>query len=388
MEYDVKKSTHKAAVVEVRLEPHPNADSLSVVKVWGYEVCVKSSDWVGIEKAVYIMPDSVVDVKRPEFTFLAQDANSEGKARVKARRFRGSLSFGLLVPAPADASIGDDLASFFGVERYEPTMSRSKKDKFVIGGEEEAGPNIDTGPSMYDIDAFEVFYELFQDGEPVHVTEKLDGSNARFVYHDGRYWVKSRKRWVRRQPNYSHVTVEGLVEKGCPQEKAEAVVAGLKEKTTRGLAVNGYWGVMERTAPLMAFLLDNPGVVVFGEVYGSTNRIKYGFPDGNRFAAFDVFKDGRFLDPEEAWKLLSLWHVPMVPMFNPVSKAGLEALPYSFKLVKDLAEAKGTTAKGAKPGTIREGRRGPSLGREVRPVGRAPPAEVCVFDLPGQGSQG
>jgi tRNA-binding EMAP/Myf-like protein len=140
MEYDVKKSTHKAAVVEVRLEPHPNADSLSVVKVWGYEVCVKSSDWVGIEKAVYIMPDSVVDVKRPEFTFLAQDANSEGKARVKARRFRGSLSFGLLVPAPADASIGDDLASFFGVERYEPTMSRSKKDRFVIGGEEEAGP--------------------------------------------------------------------------------------------------------------------------------------------------------------------------------------------------------------------------------------------------------
>jgi hypothetical protein len=128
---------------------------------------------------------------------------------------------------------------------------------------------------------------------------------------------------------------------------------------------------MERTAPLMAFLLDNPGVVVFGEVYGSTNRIKYGFPDGNRFAAFDVFKDGRFLDPEEAWKLLSLWHVPMVPMFNPVSKVGLEALPYSFKLVKDLAEGKGTTAKGAKPGVIREGvvvR--PWTGRYARSVGR------------------
>jgi hypothetical protein len=35
---------------------------------------------------------------------------------------------------------------------------------------------------------------------------------------------------------------------------------------------------------------------VFGEVYGNTNRLKYGLPEGNRFAAFDIYQDGRFLD--------------------------------------------------------------------------------------------
>jgi len=38
-------STHRVEVVPVSLEKHPNADALSVVRVFGYSVCVRTEDW-------------------------------------------------------------------------------------------------------------------------------------------------------------------------------------------------------------------------------------------------------------------------------------------------------------------------------------------------------
>lgn len=361
-----KKSTHKAEVVPVVLDPHPNADSLSIVKVYGYQVCAKTEDWKDVGAAVYIVPDSLVDVRRPEFSFLAQDANTDGKARIKAKKLRGVVSYGLLVPAPAGAKLGDDLAEQLGVERYEPPEpGQSQKDKFVIGGEEEAGPPIDTGPTVYDVDAFEKFcgvgrdrnpFGVFEPGEPVVLTEKLDGSNVRYVYWAGRYWVKSRKRWVKRVPDYSHVTVESLTKKGVPQDKAEVIVAGIAKKPA---TVNGFWQALEKNPGLMEFLMKHPGTTVYGEVYGTTNRLKYGLPDGNRFAAFDIYRDGRFLDIGEALSAAYLFDFPWVPTiggdFPDEQDPGLHnAIRYSFEAVKKHAEG-GTTVDHAKAGVIREG---------------------------------
>lgn len=75
--------------------------------------------------------------------------------------------------------------------------------------------------------------------------------------------------------------------------------------------------------------------------------IKYGFPDGNRFAAFDVFRNGRFLSAVEMAEELGKANVPMVPLLAT-------DVPYSFDLVKSFAEGN-TTAIGAKPNVIREG---------------------------------
>src|ERR1035437_7205677 len=89
-------SDHKCEVVPVVLEKHPNADSLSIVNVFdSYEVCVRTDDWVGIDKGVYLPPDTVVP-DTEQFKFL------EGHLRIKARRFRGVDSYGLLVPVPSD----------------------------------------------------------------------------------------------------------------------------------------------------------------------------------------------------------------------------------------------------------------------------------------------
>ena len=116
-------STHKCEVVPVVLEKHPNADTLSVVQVFGYPVVVRTADWEGKTKGVYLPPDSVVDVTRPEFAFLASGTKTQH--RVKAIKLRGVYSFGLLMPVADDAEIGDDWAELYGVEHYEPAMKRT-----------------------------------------------------------------------------------------------------------------------------------------------------------------------------------------------------------------------------------------------------------------------
>jgi len=57
-------SDHRVEVVPIELLPHPNADTLSVVKVFsGYTCCVRTEDWSGRAIGAYIPPDSIV----PEF---------------------------------------------------------------------------------------------------------------------------------------------------------------------------------------------------------------------------------------------------------------------------------------------------------------------------------
>jgi len=124
----MKKSTHRVDVVRLNPEKHPNADSLVIQCVYGYQVCLRSSDWEGIELGAYIQPDSVVDTDRPEFSWLKGPnfrTAIEGDTRyhrVCAMRLRGVVSYGLMVPAPAGAVEGDDVSGILGVTRYQPTI--------------------------------------------------------------------------------------------------------------------------------------------------------------------------------------------------------------------------------------------------------------------------
>ncbi len=357
LEQERVNSTHKVEVVPVRLEPHPNADKLSVVRVFGYVVCTGSADWLArtphatddtgtpVWLGAYVPPDSLVDVTLPEFAFLADRAKSDGRARIKAMRLRGVESFGLLVPAPPGSELGDDVTTRLKVEHYnppEPGDPGVKGVKFFTGGEVAAAP--DVRAVKYDLEAFRRYHHLFVPGERVVVTEKVDGSNARYVFRDGRMHCGSIDKWKKEFPDYSHLTVEGLVAKGVPEDKATEVLAKLHAKPK---SKNLWWAALEKTPALEAFCRANEGVVVYGEVFGNVNCIKYGFPDGNRFAAFDLMKDGRWLDSGDAWALSQRYGLPWVPILG-------QAIPYAFETVCLLAEGTTTTA-GAKSGTIREG---------------------------------
>jgi len=99
------KSTHVCEVIEVNLEKHPDADSLSTCSIFGggYTCIMRTEDWKDIKRAIYVVPDSLVDTTRPEFSFLAGEKRLyevEGRkvyARIKAKKLRGIVSFGLCV---------------------------------------------------------------------------------------------------------------------------------------------------------------------------------------------------------------------------------------------------------------------------------------------------
>lgn len=347
-----KKSTHKVEIVAVELRAHPAADLLSVIPIFGYTYVGRTADWVGVKRGAYIPPDSLVDVTRPEFAFLADKAKSDGKARIKAMKLRGVVSFGLMVPVPDDTPLGEDWAERLGVEHYEPPLPGEARAKgYFLGGDDERQPAVHA--PTYDLDAFRRYHHLFTPGEPVIVTEKLDGANARFTFHDGRMYCGSRTRWTKEFSDYSHLTVEFLTNQGVAADRAEAIIAGVKDKPQKR---NVWWQALRALPELEAFCMAHPNTIVYGEVYGETNAIKYGF-GGNRFAAFDVMRGGRWLNPEDAFRLMDEWGVPTVPILNPsleVMPPIIEPIPYDFDRLCEMAEGE-TCVPSAKPGTIREG---------------------------------
>ncbi len=144
--------THKVEVVRVKLDPHPNADTLSVVQVHNFTCCVRTADWQDGDLAAYIQPDSIVDTSRPEFTFL------EGHERIRVKKLRGIVSMGLLVKAPEGVNVGDDAAEALGVTHYEPPLPLS------AGGDVEAPPPGLYAPT-YDVESMYRFAHLFVEGK-------------------------------------------------------------------------------------------------------------------------------------------------------------------------------------------------------------------------------
>jgi RNA ligase (TIGR02306 family) len=283
----MNKSTHKVEVIEVKLESHPNADSLSVVRVFGgYTCCVKTSDWQDKDLAAYIPPDSVVDSTRPEFAFLARHE------RIKVKKLRGVVSMGLLMPAPVGAKLGDDVAELLGVTHYEPPLPTSAR------GDNEPAPK-GYHPN-YDVDTLRRFTHLFTAGEPVWITEKVDGANCRWCFADGRMYAGSRTTWKKYDKN------------------------------------NLWWKALEQTPAVIKFCEENPHLTVYGEVYGYVQSLRYGTRPGEiRLAVFDILDGTRWLDPEEALQLApDLPWVPQVAVNMPFDVEAVLALAEGQSLIE------------------------------------------------------
>ena len=160
-------STHRVEIVAVDPHPHPGADRLEIVDVFGgYPCCVPKGQFSPGALAAYIPPDSVVDTNRPEFAFLAKGTKT--KHRVRCVKLRGVQSFGLLMPAPEGYAVGDDAGEIYGVEHYEPEMKGA-----CTGGEAEKAPAELSQLPKYDVDSLRRYSGIFEPGEPGFVTEKI-----------------------------------------------------------------------------------------------------------------------------------------------------------------------------------------------------------------------
>lgn len=292
---------------------HPDSHSLSIVEIdGGYPVVIRTGSFRAGELAVYCPVDSIVP-DTAEWHFLAPkaalDANgaviSEGYPvgsvpekyrRIKAKRLRGVFSMGILAKLPPGTwKVGDNVQDVMAITKWEPrptgqsgAAARRWYDELPWYRKvttrlfwvkllwtlrlRKSGPGDNLVPppgfpEYTDIEGFRKYKSLFVEGEPVVLTEKIHGSNARFGWVDEKFWVGSHHNFKRRP------------EKGEPR--------------------NWWWAAAEHYG-LEAKLAALPGVVFFGEVYGAGVQDlvydKAAGPIGLRFYDIYSIQHGRYLD--------------------------------------------------------------------------------------------
>ncbi len=170
--------THKVEIVPVVLEKHPDAEKLSIVRVYNFTVVVNTEDWKDVTKAAYVQPDSVMP-DTPEYRFLKETGNIrkerehilsvqseqvqgewipvteeerqkrlaalEAKVdkntkylRITVKKLRGVISMGMLLPCPEGAEIGDDVAERLGITHYVEPIEEEKQQSRRHQGDDVA----------------------------------------------------------------------------------------------------------------------------------------------------------------------------------------------------------------------------------------------------------
>jgi len=301
------KSTAQVLVYEMpELKPHDNATSLSLVEVGGYQVVVRTENWKDSKLCAYIPPDNTVDTTRPEFKFLDK-YGTQKRERIRACKLQGKVSFGLLVPAPADSKVGDDVTELLGVEHYEPQI---RGEGLTRGDNEEDIHPVYGNFYKYDVEALRRYKNAFKERELVNLREKIHGANSRYVFHDNKMYVGSRTFWKK-----------------------------YDEKS-------GWWIAFANTPSIQQFCMANPGYCLYGEIYGQVQDLKYGVgPERVRFAAFDIVDtSGRYLNVTEFEDKCKEFGVPVAPLIA-------NYFPFNFEQIEKMAECDSLLC----PGQLMEG---------------------------------
>jgi RNA ligase (TIGR02306 family) len=287
------KSTHEAPVVKIEvIEPHPNADSLCLVKIWDYTCCARIGEFNIGDKAIYICPDSVIsNFDLPELSFLTDGTNKP--VRIKAKKLRGIYSQGLLIKVPeflGGEPVGTDVAERLNITHYEPPQEQAST--FADGARTPRLKDSTHAP-IYDVDSCFKYSKCFVDGEEVIATLKIHGTNSRFIYssEDEIFHLGSHYRWI-------------------------------KHDNT-----NIWSRAVNQNPWIEEWCRNNPDIVVYAEVYGMQS-LKYRLKPGEyKIAAFDLMREGKFIDYDEAKELGKqlIW--------APVIYRG----PYNFETLKELS---------------------------------------------------
>lgn len=333
-----KKANHQVNVVRIsQIEKHTNADTLEIIRIGEYQVVAKIGQFHVGDLAIYIQPDSVVPQTEP-FRFIWEpyfdplkvpatldkdELVPERHRRITVRKFRKEWSEGLLMSitdfTTNDLIIdqygnthqflpkeGDDISDLLGITHYDPDTEqdghgpsedlnapRRKKRypkslrgwvSFILAKfrirrrqQEQFESNI-LGIPIYDVDSYKAKPATFSIGEDVEITEKIHGSNARYVYLDGKIYAGSRNKW-----------------------KAQDSICNFRR-------------VLKEQPWIEQWCRAHEGYVLWGELTPTQKGYHYG-SDKLQFFVFDIYKpDSTWADKEyesDLWEGINM----LVPIF-------------------------------------------------------------------------
>ena len=296
---------------------HPNADALNIVEVKGWQ-CVTNETYEVGDVIVYIPIDSLIPIEWSDKWGVTKYLS---KGRVRCARLRGEPSYGVLIPPEnPEWKVGDNVAEYFGITKYEPPITISAGDA-------------DTPHALFekytDIENLRNFPAEIEEGEPVVVTEKIHGTNGRVGWIQGELMAGSME--IRRKPS---------------------------ETSTYWFPLNSIPSVKNLVTELGE---QSQQVILFGEIFGSRiQNLNYGLKNAIGFRAFDLLVDGKYLDYEGFVSTCDKYGVERVPE--------LYRGPFNMGVIKELS--KGNTVL-ANADHIKEGvviglekeRMSPKIGR-------------------------
>ena len=299
--------THAVRVVRIgAIRPHPNADKLELTDVGGYQVVIGKGAYHEGDLAVYIQPDNVVPQTEPFKFIWGEHVGIDGvvperRRRITVKRLRKEYSEGLLMPVTEFPELdcngygnierfeGQDVAALIGVTHYVPECDRAEKTQAEIdavpkrryprtlkgwffwslmklglrGASKNYAMEVSFDMPVYDIKAWKNYKSAFDETDVVQVTEKIHGSNARYVFIPddeknplglGTFYAGSHEQWKKDGGNI-------------------------------------WWNVTRNHPQIQEWCTQNPGKVLYGEV-GPTqgDNFRYGAEKGEPFFfAFDVY---------------------------------------------------------------------------------------------------
>jgi RNA ligase (TIGR02306 family) len=183
---------------------HPNADSLDLCNILGWQVVIKRGEFKDGDLCVYIPIDSVLPEK-PEFEFLRQK-----DFRIRTVKLRGQISQGICFPLsilptqicdikmnmlenglPNPTFVGWtegwDVTELVGATHYEKPLPAELVGK-AIGG----FPGWLRITDELNIKSYPVILDEMR-GRPYYITRKDDGQSGTYFLKDGVFGVCSRK---------------------------------------------------------------------------------------------------------------------------------------------------------------------------------------------------
>lgn len=285
-----------------KIQPHTNADKLEIVTVHDdYPCVVAKGQFKQGDLAVYVPVDSIVSTSQPEFSFLGKGPTE----RIKAKRLRGTFSMGLLVPARPDMRVGDIVADQLGVIKYEPQARDAKGRPTGSSGYSsgENAPDVSWMPLYTSINGLRRYKQVLTEGEPVIITEKIHGQNARFIWHRGNLWVGSHTK-VKREPK--EITWWDKVKYWT------AKLALRNPDPPRRVLMTNWWYVAKKYNLANALQLF-PDVVFYGEVYGSCQDLHYDSPGDLKLVLFDALENQRYVSYDRLKAMCKAMELPIVP---------------------------------------------------------------------------
>jgi tRNA-binding EMAP/Myf-like protein len=273
------------------VQPHPNADKLELAYIKGWQCVVGKGQFKAGDRVVYFPPDTTLPVKVSDRLGVTQYLHN---GRIKGIRLRGEPSFGLVVAVPDPTmGLGVNVAEYYHAEKYEPpaiavdggmsTAKAMRPAKTWIGrliqkytwkwrvartGNLPAHPKF---PKYTEVENLRHYNTVLEPGEEVVVTEKIHGTSSRVAVIDGVEMAGSH--------NFRKLRPKPIGENwwGCVK-----VALGFYEPYGPELKLSTYWYPF--TLPTVRNMLHDlsahgDDVILYGEIYGKVQELKYGHPN-------------------------------------------------------------------------------------------------------------